>query len=230
MGTEVHAVLHTDARHVPANVAAAATAEALPDRAEIFALPRSNSVVSELNRVADQGGSVDVDDEQGATSSTTPLRVTQRAMDCSTSAAGSLRRVWDFSEAAAWLPSPGSIGGLLPQGGETDRGVVRERSHIFDFQRGWSLTWAELAKNTLWTVWLRSADPRGLSMASVIWEEICGSLGLTPAASPGGSTSDTRGRWRHPWPSLTLLQGSVAPSGDAKERFMEIDGRRYSHI
>lgn len=222
MGTECTLHLYTDARHVAANVAAAATAEALRIEQK-YSRYRSNSVVSELNRVADQGGSVDVDDETAGLIDYA-FACYEKSDGLFDISSGILRRVWDFS--GRRLPSPGSIAGLLPRIG-LDR-VVWRRPHL-RFPAGMELDLGGVGKEYAVDRVAEICRSAGIEHGLIDLGGDLRVIGAHPTGQPWRIHIRHPRAVETPMAILDVVQGSVATSGDY-ERFMEIDGRRYSHI
>jgi FAD:protein FMN transferase len=221
MGTDCMLHMYADEHHFATNVAAAATSEALRIERK-YSRYRSDSVLSEINRVADRGGSVEVDDETAG--------LIDYAFACYAKSdglfdisSGILRRAWDFS---GRLPSPGSIAALLPRIG-LDK-VGWSRPHL-RFPAGMELDLGGLGKEYAVDRLAEVCRSEGIEHGLVDLGGDLRVIGAHPAGQPWRIHIRHPRALETPMAILDVLHGSVATSGDY-ERCMEIDGRRYSHI
>ena len=185
---------------------------------------RTDSVTAEINRVAATGGSIDVDTETA-----TLLDYAETCFEQSDGlfdiTSGMLRQAW--SPERTTLPEPALLGALLARVGWSK--VCWNRPRLAFGVRGIELDFGGVVKEY-------AAD-----RAAVICAEAGFRHGLVDLGGdikiigphPDGAP------WivgiQHPripdavMATLELSRGAVATSGDY-ERFIEIDGRRYSHI
>ncbi|MGJ0486205.1 MAG: FAD:protein FMN transferase [Methylomicrobium sp.] len=185
---------------------------------------RSDSFLSEINRVAAAGGCITVDDETGS--------LLNYASACHEQSdglfditSGILRRAWRFDSGV--LPNPGLIEGLLAKVG-WDK--VRWNPPLLEFLLpGMEIDFGGIVKEY-------AADrAAALCGASGVRHGMINLGGDIKALGPRADGSPWRIGIRHPRQKNTLLQtvpladGAMASSGDY-ERCLTIDGVRYGHI
>jgi FAD:protein FMN transferase len=222
MGTDCVLHLYADDQQVAAGVADAAVAEALRIEGK-YSRYRPDSVLSSINQVADLGGAIDVDDE---TASLVDYAIAcfEKSGGLFDITSGILRTVWN---AAGRLPSPESIAALLPRIGlekvEWNRPRLRFRI------AGMELDLGGLGKEYAVDRLAQVCESAGLEHGLIDLGGDLRSVGPRPGGLPW--TVHIRDP-RAPETALAVLDvahGSVATSGDYA-RFVELDGRRYSHI
>jgi thiamine biosynthesis lipoprotein len=223
MGTACLLHLYTVDHDSAATVAHAAIAE-VQRIEERYSRYREDSFLSRINRVAEQGGTLAVDEETAG--------LVEYAFACHRKSgglfditSGILRRAWDFSSAR--LPEQRVIDALLPLVG-LDK-VGWELQNLIFSTPGMELDFGGIGKEF-------AADRAA---------EICVSWGIEHGlVDLGGDIRvigphPTREPWeikiRHPrvpdsfMATVAVERGAVASSGDY-ERFIEVEGRRYCHI
>jgi FAD:protein FMN transferase len=185
---------------------------------------RADSDLAAINRVADRGGMIEVDDETGGLLSYAfaAYRKSAGLFDISS---GLLRRSWDFK--AGRLPHQAELDELLPRIG-LDK-VVWESPRLTFLRSGMELDFGGIGKEYAAD---RAADiclALGVEHGVIDLGGDIHVIGPTPRGEP----------WqigiRHPsspgevMAVVQVEHGSVATSGDY-ERFIEVEGRRFSHI
>lgn len=191
---------------------------------EKYSRYKSTSVISEINAAAGHGRPVSLDEEtMQLLDYADRLYVESDGMFDITS--GVLRRVWDFRSGR--LPSEAEVRSVTPLIGW--RRVVRDDNHIYLPQQGMQIDFGGFAKEYAVDVLAARCIDHGIQHGMVNLGGDVRVVGPHPDGSP----------WRvgiqHPRVPTKIIsvvevaQGAVATSGDY-ERFMLIDGKRYSHL
>jgi thiamine biosynthesis lipoprotein len=223
MGTACRLRLAAADAGVAQGAALAAVAEV--DRLERkYSRYRDDSLLAEINRAASVGGETSLDDET--------VGLIDYAFACHRQSgglfditSGVLRRAWDFTLARA--PRPDEIEGLLSRVGLQN---LDWRAPVLRFPRaGMEIDFGGIVKEYAADRAAAACRAAGVSHGLV---DLGGDIGVV-GPQPDGSA------WpigvRHPLAPdqamavLRLDSGGLASSGDY-ERFVEIDGVRYSHI
>lgn len=223
MGSPCTLHLYAEAEAPARRLAEAIMADALGIEAR-YSRYRADSLLSAINRAAGEGRAITVDEETAALLdyAETCWRESDGLFDVTS---GLLRRAWNFQ--AGVLPAAGAVEALLPRVG-WDKLVWRRPRLEFPVA-GMELDFGgigkEYAADRAATLCLEAGVRHGLV-------DFGGDLRIV-GPHPDGT----------PWPvgiqhprdagarlaSLALSAGALASSGDY-ERFIEIGGRRYSHI
>jgi thiamine biosynthesis lipoprotein len=204
-------------RHIDAAIA---DVERLEQR---YSRYRADSLLSEINRAAAAGGSVEVDDETAGllTYAETCWRESDGLFDITS---GLLRQAWRFDQGG--LPDPEVIGRLL---GRIGWHRLRWRAPRLDFAPGMELDLGGIVKEYAVD---RVAT---LSRNAGVRHGIINLGGDVRIIGPRPDGASWRIGIRHPRrregmiESLELRGGSVATSGDY-ERCIVVDGVRYGHV
>ncbi len=185
---------------------------------------RPTSVVSEINDAAGKGKLIEVDEE-----TTQLLDYADALYDQSDGmfdiTSGVLRRVWDFRSNC--LPSSEAVSSILPLIDWPS--VIRDANAIALPREGMQIDFGGFGKEYAVDVLAAHCVDEGVTHGLVnLGGDVC-VVGPHPDGSP----------WRvgiqhprAPGESIAVVElerGAVATSGDY-ERFMEIDGKRYSHL
>ncbi|MFM2289715.1 MAG: hypothetical protein RL684_2858 [Pseudomonadota bacterium] len=227
MGSPCEPQLH--AAHPVASALAARARAELERLEQRYSRYRPTSLLGELNRVGERGGSIDVDDETA--------QLLDYADTCHAQSdglfditSGVLRRAWRFREGR--LPADGEVTALLAHVGWQRVGWQRPRLQL---PAGVELDFGgivkEYAADRLATLCLEA----GCESALV---NLGGDIRAT-GAQPGGvpwrigirdpRTSASPAPGAPPLHVLALERGAVATSGDYA-RCIEVAGRRYGHV
>lgn len=185
---------------------------------------RGDSFLSEINRIAAEGGQISVDDETaGLLNYAATCHEQSGGLFDITS--GILRRAWRFDSGA--LPDQGVIDKLLAKVG-WDKVVWKTPTLAFPLP-GMEIDFGGVVKEY-------AADrAAGLCWSAGIRHGMINLGGDIKAIGPRGDGSPWRIGIRHPRQKEALLQtvelssGAMASSGDY-ERCLTIDGVRYGHI
>lgn len=189
-----------------------------------FSSYRSESLVGEINRAADVGAAIDVDDET-ATLIDYAAACFAESEGLFDITSGALREAWH--DAGASVPEPELLHAILARVG-FDK-LVWERPRLAFRIPGMKLDFGGIVKEY-------AAD-----RAAVICREAGFEHGLIDLGGdirivgPHPDGSPWKVGIRHPrragdiMATIDLVHGAIASSGDY-ERFIEIDGERYSHI
>lgn len=185
---------------------------------------KDDSVLSEINRAAARGETVEIDTEtaQLFDYALSAFEISGGLLDISS---GVLRRVWDFTSAT--LPTSAAIAKVLPLIGLQN--ITRDEMQLRFAIPGMELDFGGIGKEYAAD---RCADiciEMGITSGLIdMGGDIC-AIGTLPDGHP----------WqigiRHPGNSdaslgnIKLASGAVATSGDY-ERYIEVDGKRYCHI
>jgi thiamine biosynthesis lipoprotein len=185
---------------------------------------RSDSVLAEINDVAQRSSSIEVDDET-AKLLDYAYACYQRSAGLFDITSGILRRIWDFKSGR--LPERNVIDDLLPRIGLSK--VAWDRPRLTFPIAGMELDFGGIGKEY-------AADQAA---------EVCSALGIRHGLIDLGGDIAVIGPhpnlepWnigiRHPRDpessivSVTIDHGALASSGDY-ERYMTVDGQRYCHI
>jgi thiamine biosynthesis lipoprotein len=185
---------------------------------------RPESLLSQINRVAAAGGSIDVDEETAGLFNYADacFRESGGLFDVTS---GLLRQAWRFDQAA--LPAPELISSLLDRIGWQK---VRWESPRIGFPAGMELDFGgivkEYAVDRLVTLCREAGCQHGIVNLGgdirVIGPHADGQpwrVGIQDPRQPGAN----------PIATLSLLQGGVATSGDY-ERCIIVAGVRYGHV
>lgn len=185
---------------------------------------RSDSMLSEINRVASLGGEVAADEETAAliTFAFACHDLSGGAFDITS---GLLRRAWDFKAARA--PRPGELEALMPR-------VGLDKVRWADGRLGFGAMDMELDLGGIGKEYAadRAAEVCIAAGARHGFVNLAGDIRVIGPQSDGAAW---RIGVRDPRDSGALLaevqltSGALATSGDY-ERFIEIDGRRLGHI
>lgn len=185
---------------------------------------RDTSLLSHINRVAAQGGALDLDEETAALLDYADTCY-QRSDGLFDISSGLLRRAWNF--AAARLPDPAEIHAILPRVG-WDKLIWRRPRLEFPVP-GMELDLGGLVKEY-------AADrAAGLLLAAGIEGGLVNLGGDIRVLGPHPDGRPWRIGIRHPrtadaWlAEVQLHRGAIATSGDY-QRCLLIDGRRYGHL
>lgn len=185
---------------------------------------RDDNVISEINRAAAQAGSLSIDEET--------VTLLDYAYACHAKSdglfdisSGVLRRAWNFDSAR--LPKQSELDALLPRIGLNK--VRWERPTLTFDVPGMELDFGGIAKEYAADQVAAVCVANGIEHGLVELGGDIKVIGPHPDLTP----------WivgirhpRHPDEAMTtieLTQGAIASSGDY-ERYMEVDGIRYSHI
>lgn len=184
---------------------------------------RADSFLSEINRVADVGGSITVDSETAALLdyADTCHRQSGGLFDITS---GLLRRAWRFD--AGVLPHPAEIASLL---GRIGWHRVGWHAHRLSFQPGMALDLGGIVKEY-------AADRAAtLCLDAGVGHGFVNLGGDIRVMGPQTDGAPWRIGIRHPAVAGALLgilevhHGAVATSGDY-ERCMTVAGKRYGHV
>jgi len=222
MGSPCEIVIH----HARESVAAAVIRGVVDDIARLeqrYSRYRPDSLLSEINRVADAGGVISVDDETAALLdyADTCHRQSDGLFDITS---GLLRRVWRFD--APVLPDPGAIAPLLERIGWHRVGWS---GHRLSFAPGMALDLGGIVKEYAADRAATLCRAAGVSHGFVNLGGDIRVMGPQPDGAPW------RIGVRHPKRAgatlgvLEVHSGAIATSGDY-ERCVIVDGRRYGHV
>ncbi len=185
---------------------------------------KDDSILSEINRVAEKGGRIEVDDETKAllNYADTCYKQSEGLFDITS---GVLRKVWDFK--AQTIPKQEAIKKILKQVGW--KKVELESSAIGFSIPGMELDFGGIGKEYAVDRASTICQEQGIRNGFVNLGGDIKVIGPHPDGSP----------WmvgvRHPRKSgelltqLPIYAGAVASSGDY-ERCLLINGRRYGHV
>ena len=223
LGSSCEFQLYGDSREQLEDVAAAGHAEIR--RIEIkYSRYRDDSVVSQINRSAETGVAVSVDAETCGL-----LDYAQTAYEQSGGVfditSGVLRRVWDFKSGK--LPAAEEVDELLQLVGWSR--VEYRQSRISLPRRGMEIDFGGFGKEYAADRIAGQCRALGIRAGLIELGGDISVIGPHPDRSPWQvGIQDPRESGRA-LASLSLRRGALASSGDY-ERFMEVDGKRYSHL
>ncbi len=185
---------------------------------------KENSVLSDINRVAEQGGSISIDDETRAllNYADTCYQQSDGLFDITS---GILREVWDFKSQK--IPSEQAIKSLLPRIG-WDKVIISEANIQFT-RPGMQLDFGGIGKEYAVDRAAAICQANGIQHGVV---DLGGDIKIIGAHADGRPWSIGIRHPRRPGQligSIAVYQGSVASSGDY-ERNIILQGKRYSHI
>ena len=208
-------------------LAGMAAADAIAEVSRIerkYSRYRNDSVLAEINRAAEAGAGIEVDEETGALLDFA-FRAHVRSDGLFDISSGLLRRAWDFQKAE--LPSRETLAPLLERVGLS---MVIWQTPALHFTRpGMELDFGGIGKEYAVD---RAAD---VLRSYGIRHGLVDLGGDIEILGPQADGSPWRIGIRHPRESsralatLELQQGALATSGDY-ERYIEVDGIRYCHI
>jgi FAD:protein FMN transferase len=223
MGTDCALLLYAESEEAASPVAAAAIAEVR--RIErTYSRYRSDSVVHAINRVAQMGGSIDVDGET-AELIEIAFDAFRRSGGLFDITSGVLREVWNARTKA--LPSDAAIGHVLARIGlqkvEWNRPALRFRQAGMEIDLGG--IGKEYAADKAAAICREARIAHGLvdlgGDIAIIGPNPDGSpwrVGVCDPQTPANALA-----------TLFVPSGGVATSGDY-QRYWEIEGRRFGHI
>jgi thiamine biosynthesis lipoprotein len=185
---------------------------------------RDTSLLSQINRVAEAGGSIEIDGETG--------KLFDYAATCYTASdglfditSGLLRKAWNFSSGA--IPDRASVEALLPRVG-WDK--VRWKAPCVRFLvRGMELDLGGIVKEYAAdraAVLCRDAGVRGGFV------NLGGDIAIVGPRADGDAWRIGLAHPRKPGEAMTVVEvrsGAVASSGDY-ERCIVVDGKRFGHV
>lgn len=187
---------------------------------------RDDNEWARLQREADQGGATQVDSETAALLDYA-FALHARSGGRFDLTSGILRRVWDFNRPR--LPDPREIDALLPFVGMQHLRWEPEHARLAFARSGMEIDFGGIGKEYAVD---RAADVLAAHGVQHALVEIGGDLRVLGPQADGSA-------WpvqvRHPrdpdrpCATLQVREGGVATSGDY-ERFIEVDGVRYSHL
>jgi len=183
-----------------------------------------NSVLSDINRVAEQGGTIGIDDETRALLdyADTCYQQSDGLFDITS---GILREVWDFKSQK--IPSEQAIKSLLPRIG-WDKLIISEATIQFT-RPGMQLDFGGIGKEYAVDRAAAICQANGIQHGVV---DLGGDIKIIGAHADGRPWSVGIRHPRRPGQlmgSIAVYQGAVASSGDY-ERNIILRGKRYSHI
>lgn len=185
---------------------------------------RADSFLSEINRVAADGGALDVDDETASLLDFASLthKLSGGLFDVTS---GLLRKAWDFRSAT--LPTAAALEPLLSRVGFEK--LVWNRPRLSFPVPGMELDFGGIGKE--YAVDRAVAVLTSTPVASGL-VDLAGDVAVTgplPDGSPWLIGIKHPRRTEEIWKTMPLSRGAVATSGDY-ERCIEVDGRRYCHV
>jgi len=183
-----------------------------------------NSVLSDINRVAEQGGTISIDDETRALLdyADTCYQQSDGLFDITS---GILREVWDFKSQK--IPSEQAIKSLLPRIG-WEKLIISEAAIQFT-RPGMQLDFGGIGKEYAVDRAAAICQANGIQHGVV---DLGGDIKIIGAHADGRPWSVGIRHPRRPGQlmgSIAVYQGAVASSGDY-ERNIILRGKRYSHI
>ena len=216
--------------HLYTEDGAAAELAALAAREEVarieakYSRYRPDSELSRLNRAAAAGAAVEVDDETAALLDFA-VAAYEKSGGLFDITSGLLRKAWDFDQTR--LPEQAALEALLECVGIVH---LRWQAPVLGFSRaGMELDFGGIGKEYAVDRAAGIARDFGIAHGMIDLGGDLRALGPHPDGAPW------RIGIRHPRAAEQILvtvplgQGGLASSGDY-ERFMEVGGRRYSHI
>ena len=222
MGTSC--ILHIYAtRHRGSKIAQYAISEVLRIETR-YSRYCTDSVLSKINRAAEQGTSIEVDEETSALLdyAYACYQKSDKMFDISS---GILRKAWDFSSTC--LPGNGIIDQLLPFVG-LEKVIWKAPKLIFTLP-GMELDFGGICKEYAADRVASVCKDQGINHGLVDLGGDIHAIGPNPNGEPW------RIEIRHPRipetsiATINIERGSLATSGDY-ERYIDRDGRRYCHI
>lgn len=222
MGTAC--VLHIySAQQAGDRIAEHARAEAFRIEAR-YSRYRTDSVLSEINRAAAQGASIEVDEETAGLLDYAwyCYRKSDGLFDITS---GILRRAWDFSQPR--LPDQETIDLLLPHIGLEK--VIWDAPRLTFTSPGMELDFGGICKEYAADRVAAACKDQGIEHGLV---DLGGDIHVIGPSPIGELWHIQINHPRNPEASIATIeirQGSLATSGDY-ERFIEVDGKRYCHI
>ena len=185
---------------------------------------RDDSVLSRINQIAKDGGSIDVDEETAALIDYAFAchRKSDGLFDITT---GILRRAWNFS--CGSVPSSAEIDRCLSLVG-LDK-IVWERPRISFPLAGVELDFGGIGKEYAADRAAAVCAERGVSQGIVNLAGDIRIIGPKPDGSPWPIAIRNPRSPEQALSVIHLTEGGIATSGDY-ERFITMDGQRYGHI
>ena len=223
MGSDCQLTLHADNEARADQIANIATAEAWRIESK-YSRFRDDSTLSEINRAASRGESIEIDDEtaQLFDYAASAFQLSGGLFDISS---GVLRRVWDFSTAE--LPLPSAVESILPLIGLQK--ITRDEMQLRFAIPGMELDFGGIGKEYAADRCADICNEMGITSGLIDFGGDMRAIGTQPDGKP----------WqigiRHPGNPVTslgtiqLTSGAVATSGNY-ERYIEAGGKRYCHI
>lgn len=226
MGTECNLYLYSlDSSHAEETALAAAAEVARIEQR--YSRYNPDSVLSEINRAAQRGGSATLDDETAL--------LTDYAFACHQKSgglfditSGILRKAWDFTaDSLNTLPKQAAIDALLPKVGMGK--IVWEPPRFTFTVPGMELDFGGIGKEYASDRAAEVCVARGITSGLVDLGGDIKIIGPHPGALPWVvGITDPHRPGAH-LGNVELFEGALASSGDY-ERCIVMDGKRYSHI
>ena len=223
MGSDCRVGLYADSEQQADQAADAVMAEVWRIEQK-FSRYRDDSALAAINRMAQTGGSLRVDEETARLLdyAAAAYQLSDGLFDISS---GLLRRVWNF--ASGHLPAAAAVSALLPQIG-FDK-IRWQAPQLTFLQPGMELDFGGIGKEYAVD---RAAD---ICLAHGLVSGLLDFAGDLRVLGPHPDGSPWTIRIRHPRQTerslgnFSILSGAVATSGDY-ERMIECAGKRYGHI
>lgn len=185
---------------------------------------RDTSLLSQINRVAESGGTIEVDDETAGllNYAATCFAASEGLFDITS---GILRKVWKFSSGA--LPDRESVAALLPRVGWNK--VRWNPPHLCFPVAGVELDFGGIVKEYAADRTAALCRDLGVRSGLVNLGGDIAIVGPRPDGEPWRIGLQQPGKAGETWTTVEMHTGAIASSGDY-ERCVVVDGKRYGHI
>jgi thiamine biosynthesis lipoprotein len=185
---------------------------------------RNDSFLAQMNKAAEAGAEIAVDEETAALLDFA-FRAYARSDGLFDISSGLLRRAWDFEKAE--LPSPEALAPLLERVGLSM--VTWQRPKLYFTRPGMELDFGGIGKEYAVDRAAEVLRSYGISAGLVDLGGDIVVLGPQHDGSPWRIGIRHPRQGTHAIVTVPLCRGALATSGDY-ERYIEVDGTRYSHI